>query len=167
MPVLTLRFLKKPDGVNVLTCQRDDGTATWQHQRGDFFVHHDLTHYAIETTLGLQHAFYGLVARGWDFTDFGTPWPRGPFPPESVPEAGLTEGLAGAFDLERINGLTVRADAINTQLREAFVAEGIVFDRTITEAELDAIRATFQRSITLWYALPPGEAMELTFALSP
>ena len=28
--------------------------------------------------------FYGLVALGWDLSDFGKPWPRGPLPDETL-----------------------------------------------------------------------------------
>ena len=37
-----------------------------------------LTHFAVETTLGYAHGFYGLVADGWDIADFAAPWPSGP-----------------------------------------------------------------------------------------
>ena len=63
-----------------MSCTRADGTVTRQRQdpaKAQFFVRHDLTHYALETVLGHRRGFYGLVAEGWDFTDFGSPWPRG------------------------------------------------------------------------------------------
>ena len=57
---LTIRIKKKPDGSAALSCQRADGSVTWQRQtgpQGAFFPLHDLTHYAVETELGLEQAF--------------------------------------------------------------------------------------------------------------
>src|SRR5438309_3304320 len=76
---LLIRIKKKSDGSAALSCLRADGSVTWQRQTGQqgrFFPLHDLTHYAVETVLGYARGFYGLVAEGWDLTDFGNPWPR-------------------------------------------------------------------------------------------
>jgi hypothetical protein len=163
MPTLCLRFKKKSDGNNVLSCVRDDGSATWQHQRGDFFVHHDLTHYAIETTLGLSHAFYGLLAQGWEFTDFGTPWPRGRFPDDALPDLSLAEHLAGAFDLERATNIPIEAEGFNTTLAETCQDYGIHDLYPVTEPDLTRIRTTYAELIGRWRAMPPGATLELTF----
>ena len=59
----------RPD---TLTCIRDDGSATWMHiHRG--FVQHDFAHYVVETTLGFQDSFFGLVAKGYNIPDFSLP----------------------------------------------------------------------------------------------
>ncbi len=97
---IVIRIKKGTDGRTALSCTRPDGTTTWQRQHGGqaaFFPKHDLTHYAVETTLGLRQGFYGLVSAGWDFSDFGSPWPRGKLPPE----ASVSEATVGFFDLER------------------------------------------------------------------
>ena len=68
MPDLLIRIKKKTDGSAALTCTRADGSVTWQRQDGQlgrFFPLHDLTHYAVEQTLGFPRAFYGLLAEGW------------------------------------------------------------------------------------------------------
>jgi hypothetical protein len=163
MATLRICFKKKRDGVHVLSCVRADGSATWQHQRGEFFVHHDLTHYAIETIVGLHRAFYGLLASGWEFTDFGTPWPRGRFPADAVADASLAEHLAGAFDLERATGTLVEAASFNATLAQTCREAGISEPRAITEEELARIRATYAELIGRWRAMPPGETMELPF----
>ncbi|MDF2775439.1 MAG: hypothetical protein K0S86_4940, partial [Geminicoccaceae bacterium] len=72
--VLRIRIKKNADGSAALTCIRADGSVTWQRQegaQGRFFPRHDLTHFAVETTLGHRRGFYGLVAEGWNITDFG------------------------------------------------------------------------------------------------
>ncbi len=82
-PPLTIRLKKTPDAPPVLTGVRADGTATWQHSHVAFPVH-DLVHYSVESTLGIGNAFFGLVAQGWSFEDFGNGWPRGPIPAEAL-----------------------------------------------------------------------------------
>src|SRR5262245_60665350 len=100
MDGLVIRIKKKSDGSAALSCQRADGTVTWQRQegaQGRFFPLHDLTHFAVETVLGLRQGFYGLVASGWNLTDFGRPYPRGPIPAE----AATAEFIVGFLDQER------------------------------------------------------------------
>src|SRR6059058_3092224 len=83
---MLIRFKRHPDGSASLTCVRGDGTSTWQRQQGQLglvFPPHDLTHYAVETTLGYRHGFYGLIEDGWNIEDFAKPWPRGPIPDEA------------------------------------------------------------------------------------
>ena len=66
MPDLLIRIKKKTDGSAALSCTRADGTTTWQRQDGQlgaFFPLHDLTHYAVETVLGLPRAFYRFARR--------------------------------------------------------------------------------------------------------
>src|SRR6266513_5317385 len=118
---IVIRIKKNADGGTSLSCTRADGTTTWQRQQGGqaaFFPRHDLTHYAVETVLGHRNGFYGLVAAGWDLSDFGTPWPRGRMPNEAV----LSEIMVGFLDLERSTGELARADDVNERLAE-FCAE--------------------------------------------
>ena len=68
---LVIRLTRRPDGAVVFTLRRPDGSSTWQKRTGptaEFFAVHDLTHYAVETTLRYAKGFYGLVAEGWDLT---------------------------------------------------------------------------------------------------
>src|SRR5258708_34396707 len=83
MPELTIKLTKREGGRHVTTCVRADGSVSSQRfteANARFFVHHDLTHYAVETALGHARGFYGLVADGWNLADFGAPWPRGRLP---------------------------------------------------------------------------------------
>jgi hypothetical protein len=161
--MMTIRFTKKRDGTHVLACTRADGSATWQRGPGDFFPFHDLGHYAIETTLGLRRAFFGLLESGWEITDFGAPWPRGPIPPEAMEEASIAEYLAGQFDAERVAVHRVVAEAFNRMLAEQLAPYGHTLSRRITEGELDRIREAIAELTASWRALPPGKSMELPF----
>ena len=79
---MVIRFKKgknrskhKPD---TLTCIRDDGSVTWTYLHHEFALQ-DLAHYVVETTLGLENAFLGLIAKGYDIPDFNQPKAERPF----------------------------------------------------------------------------------------
>ena len=159
MPELTIRIKKKPDGDAALSCVRADGTVTWQRNegnRGQFFPLHDLTHYAVETVLHHRRGFFGLVAEGWDFTDFGAPWRLGPLPADMDP----SEVIVGLLDVERYQRqrMTI-ADLVgrgsNEMVRSALSA--------VSEEDLDAVRARRAELFARWDALPIGDTLELPF----
>ncbi len=161
--VLHIRIKKNEDGSAALTCTRADGSVTWQRQEGAhgrFFPRHDLTHFAVETTLGHRRGFYGLVAEGWDITDFGTPWPRGPIPIDADP----SELIVGFLDAERAAGERAAAgdfnDRIATYYREHFPGTPAP---TLTDDELARIRQLRAALFAAWDAVQPGRALELTF----
>jgi hypothetical protein len=161
-PALTIALTRRPDGAVVLTLRRADGTSTWQKRTGptaEFFAVHDLTHYAVETELGFDRAFYGLVAEGWALTDFGTPWPRGPLPPEALP----AEVIVGSFDTARASGERLTADACNASAAAYFANAGRSSPVAVTDEALDRIRTRLSELVWRWHALAPGETMELEF----
>ncbi|HET9775451.1 MAG TPA: hypothetical protein VFP77_02660 [Gemmatimonadaceae bacterium] len=162
-PRLTIRIKKNADGRSALTCTRPDGTTTWQSlnaTQGRFFPRHDLTHYAVETVLGHRRGFYGLVAEGWNLTDFGAPWPRGRIPAEAV----LSETIVGLLDLERATGERVNASDVNARLAEVSEEAGITSPE-ISDSHLDQIRDKRAELFAEWDAVRPGNALELPFDL--
>jgi len=163
MADLIIRIKKKTDGAAALSCIRADGSTTWQRQEGQlgrFFPLHDLTHYAVETVLGFQRAFYGLLAEGWDLSDFGTPETRGKIPDE----AGLAESIVGFFDLERMTGERETAEEMNLRLQSTRADRGLSpTSFRITEEQVGLIRQRRAELFDRWKAVPPGEALELSF----
>lgn len=165
MAGLRILIKKKRDGSHTLTCVRSDGSVTGQRQGDDeFYVLHDLMHYAVETTLGLKQAFFGMLASGWDITDFGSPWPRGRIPPEAAADASLAEFLVGAFDLERYCGIPVVAETFHQTFAQACREEGIPL-RGVTEDALVRIRTRWSELKARLDATLPGEALELLFPM--
>ena len=67
-----IQLKKGRDGPATLACVRADGTRTWGKEH-PFFPVHDLTHCAVESVLGFDQAFFGLIAKGWDIDDFAKP----------------------------------------------------------------------------------------------
>src|SRR5581483_4280261 len=156
--VMRIRIHNRVDGLAVLRCERADGSVTWQRhpaKNSRFFPPHDLTHYAVETTLGLRQAFYGLVADGWDLSDFGHPWPRGRLPAE----ANVAEFLVGCLDLERSAGELQSIQEVNAAgLRQCGDAW-----RPITDDQLTRTRTLAHALIAQWAALPADGEIALEF----
>jgi hypothetical protein len=159
---IVIRIKKGTDGRTALSCTRADGTTTWQTQQGGqaaFFPKHDLTHYAVETTLGLRQGFYGLVSEGWGFSDFGSPWPRGKLPAE----ASVSEAIVGFFDLERRTGERSTADELNKMLADYCAENGLPAHRSFTDEDLAKVRAKRAELFARWDAVEPGQAFEVVF----
>lgn len=167
MPDLLIRIKRHADGAASLSCTRGDGTVTWQRQNGQLggvFPPHDLTHYALETALGYRRAFYGLIAEGWELSDFAPPWPRGR-PPEEAREVEL---LVVLFDNTRRGAvgdakeLTEEGENILAASRHAG-KQGVP---RLTDEQIATVRALRAELIARWNAVAPGESMELVFERS-
>jgi len=161
---MIIRIKKNADGRTSLTCSRADGTTTWQTLdagQAAFFPRHDLTHYAVETVLGNDKGFYGLVASGWELTDFGKPWPRGRIPLAAI----LSETIVGLLDLERRSGDPVSAADINCRLADVCAENGAGPPDQITEDDLARIRLERAELFAAWERVQPGSALELRFDL--
>lgn len=162
MPDLVIRMKKKTDGSSALSCVRADGSVTWQRNEGPqgrFFPVHDLTHYAVETVLEHRRGFYGLVAEGWDLTDFGAPWPKGRLPADMDP----SELIVGFLDSERAGGVRWSAAEFNDKSASYFTQHGLFGGCRMTDQQLERIRILLGELVGRWRALQPGEAIELPF----
>jgi hypothetical protein len=163
MPDLLIRIKKKTDGAAALSCIRADGTTTWQRQDGQlgrFFPLHDLTHYAVESVLALPRAFYGLLAEGWDISDFEKPGTKHRVPDD----ASFAELLVGYFDVERATGVMGTAEEYNEKMQEHYRDRGLpATSLRVTDEQLSRIRQLRAELFARWHALPPGDALELTF----
>lgn len=161
-PPLVIRIKKGADGRTSLSCTRGDGSTTWQNQHGaqaSFFPRHDLTHYAVEMVFGHRRGFYGLVADGWDLSDFGTPWPRGKLPKD----ANLSEIIVGFFDRERASGQMGTAQELNDELAAFCEENGLPVPEKFTESDLSRVRQKRGELFAQWEAVEPGGVLELRF----
>jgi len=166
MPALALHLTKRAADEYVLTCVRPDGSIARQHYRGPtamFFPKHDLTHYVVETALGMKRGFYGLVAEGWNLADFGTPWLRGKPPAEADP----VEDVVQLLDREMGNQQPWTAAEFNGFLAQFqtqhLAARPVVW---VTAEMLNSIRVRIHELVSRWLALPVGQTMELAFPLA-
>lgn len=157
---MKVNLSKQKDGGTVLQCVRDDGTSTWQKHSGrqaQFFPLHDLTHFVVESELGLAGGFYGLIASGWDIEDTTGKGTRGPVPPEAV----AIEHIVSLLDQERGGVSGWSADEFNAQVDAMCAAGGIRPPVRIGAGALDRIRRSAGDLHGRWAALPPGTSLEL------
>lgn len=104
------------------------------------FPLHDITHYAVEQTLGYRRAFYGLVADSWGISDFAMPWPRGPIPDEAR-EVELVVGLFDGMRRERDGWNAVQLNAELVRLAAGSKVARSMDLRTLAEDDLARVRA--------------------------
>jgi hypothetical protein len=162
---LIIRIKKKTDGSAALSCTRADGSVTWQQQpgrQGVFFPLHDLTHYAVETVLGLR-GFWSLLADGWSLTDFGAPWPRGPLPIEAL----AAEFAVGFLDRERAAGVEWSAADFNAGAATYLAPQGVPAHAVVTDQDLTRVRDKRGELFHAWTTLPAGTTLGLEFRRPP
>ena len=185
MPSLQINLTKRPDGGYVIACTRADGSVTWQRGRdAGFFPLHDLTHYAVETELRHRRGFFGLLAEGWEFTDFSSDWPRGRIPADAEP----AELIVGLLDSERhgVGGAVIADSGCSPDVvipnaahvmtaSELNAAAALFFEQlgckevppaqrvNLSDEELERIRRRRDALLADWDALSLGGTLELTF----
>jgi len=153
-----VQIIKKADGSGVLRCVRADGSVTWQKQtdrHAAYFALHDLTHFAVETTLGYQRGFFGLIAEGWDIEDTTGKGARGPLPPE----AGQAEMMVGVLFAEGAGGVIWTVEEFN----EFAAMQGA---RPLTADEIARVKKKRSELFQQWSAVEPGATLELQFEVA-
>ncbi len=150
--ILQIEITKRPDGAGALRCTRSDGSVTWQKQprHAAHFALHDLTHYAVETALGYRRGFFGLIAEGWDIDDTTGQGTRGGLPAEALE----VEQIIGLFDSERGSGVLWDSEEFNQ-----------FAPRTLTGTEIQSVHTLRAALFQQWFAIPPGQKVELKFEL--
>ena len=156
MGTLRIRLLKGRDGPDTLACVRADGSSTW-HRLHPSTAMHDLTHYALETTLGLRDGVFGLIARGWDLADFESPAKRAELPADAIWE----EFVVGLLQVEFSDGREDGSEEFNAALAAALRGGGVSAGRVLTGADLDRARSAVRDLAGQWRAIRPGEGLDL------
>ncbi|MGH7647428.1 MAG: hypothetical protein ACREND_04885 [Gemmatimonadaceae bacterium] len=169
MPDLLIRIKRAADGSAALTCVRADGSVTWQRQLGPlgaFFPTHDLTHYVVETTLGYRQGFYGLIADGWEITDFADQETKHDIPRE----AREAELVVGVFEMEHRMGADWSPAEIRDQGERYAASTRPARNRlalpALSDEVIARVRATRAALFEKWAATAPGDTLELPFSRS-
>jgi len=137
--------------------ERDNGSSTWM-KADSFFIRHDLSHYAIEKTLGYKTAFFGMINHGMEPMDFEDNVKRKLIPITS--DACYAENMANLFLMEIAQ--EPLAD-FNGTLKEAFVPIGATIEAPVLEdVQLTAIRKLLRQLWWEWDLLPVGQSILLT-----
>ena len=155
---MTIAFSKKENKQHTLTCTRTDGSQTWM-QVSDFFVAHDLMHYATETVLQYKDAFYGMLNRAINITDFEKP--KSQRTVVLSEQAIIAEHLVNLLLIEHNQGLV--AD-FNETLLLSFAADNPeIKPPVVSEETHKKIHNIFSEQINKWYKLATGQTLVLNF----
>lgn len=128
---------------------RDDGSRDMRELETRSLLTHDLVHFALESEGGLQHGFYGALARGASYET------------EAAMEIEYVVGplqglLKGEFDPETFVE-RFRAVRENTEAR---------MPDWLTADLIARVTDRYRRLQGQWRATPFGQAMELEFKLT-
>ena len=148
----------KPNSDQVLSCKRKDGSATWKHII-PFFISHELCHVAVETTVPLKNAFFGMVAAGIDIGDFDLSKEQRNF--QLSEEAILAEHLVNLLTIEFAQGEMGNFLEILSAIYDEQVGTGL--HKIINEEKLKEIRSRFNELVQQWGSLPENNTMTLLF----
>ncbi len=154
-------WTKKNGGNIFLNIIRQDGSSTYTKLHASL-PDHDLAHYAVERTLKMKHAFFGLVNKGVDTVDFMMEKDKKPPPihPDTIhPEAIVTEHVVNLLQIEYFQH-TPQSEFLN-QLRSVLNEASLPFPKTLSEAHLESIRKTYHSLAQKLSKLPEGEKIEL------
>ena len=155
---MDITFSKKENKSSTLTCTRKDGSQTWM-QVSDFFVAHDLMHYAVETVLNYKNSFYGMLNSGINITDFEKPKAQRTIVLSE--QAIIAEHLVNLLLIEYNQGPV--AD-FNETLLLSFAADNPgIKPAVVSEEAHKKIHDIFSDQINKWYKLATGETLVLNF----
>lgn len=156
---MKLGLKKAKDGRPTVTFVRADGTSTTGRLGpGDFGVVHDLTHYAVETTLNLRQGFYGLLAEGRNIPDFEVKGTGARLPDEAI----VAECIVGQLSNIVFGGRKITLADFNWLVTEAARAQRPgAMAPAIDDVSFRTMRERLAALLDRWRALPPGETLEL------
>lgn len=160
---LQIVFKKHKNKSNTLSCTRKDGSQTWSKIHPGIAIH-DLIHYAVETTLDFQNAFYGLLAQGYNIEDFALPRAERPVAllPKNLPfEALYTEFVVGLFQMETLSNKPYLD--FNGLLKDVYTEKGLEGFRPLKDEQLHDIRLKIKTLNQSWKETAYGKALVLEF----
>lgn len=157
---MRIRLVKRKDGRHRSTYHRNDGSETWQLS-DDFFIRHDLSHYAIEKTLGFKTAFYGMVNGGIEPADFLDRQKREAM--KLTPEAFSAESMANLFLMDFFQGKVADFNGLQKETMRTSFPQSEFFE--LTNEEVENIRTLLQELLNRWQQLPPNGVIDLEIAV--
>ena len=157
---MEMRVTKNAGKPHIILYKRNDGSQTWM-QADDFFVMHDLSHYALEKTLGYTTAFMGMLNDGMDIKDFEDREKRRKI--IVTQEAAYAENMANLFLMEISQG---NLESFNEISGQAFETSWKNFPPPhLSYEKINAVRTFLKQLLEKWEELPGGETMTLTFEI--
>lgn len=161
---MIIQFKKNRSKPSVLNCIRKDGTNTWTKIQNEFEIH-DLAHYAVETVLGFDNAFYGLLAKGFSIQDFELPKDQRPeaLVPSNLPQQALqTEHIVNLLTTVTVSPEHSGFEFIH-ELKVILEESNLDFPDNLTPKSLEDIFTCFYDLNAKWKSLEEGGILELMF----
>ena len=157
---MQIKITKNTGKPHILKYIRDNGTETWMYA-DDFFVRHDLSHYALETIMQYKTAFNGMLNSGMDIKDFEDKEKRAQL--NVTDEAWYAENMANLFLIELAQG---KFSDFNKVQQETFVSFNDQYPViSLPEDKITETRNYLQKLLTQWRELPSGQTLELIFSV--
>ena len=151
-------FKKREGKKNIISYQRA-GLPDYWLEADDFLILHDLSHYAIETQLGYQSAFWGLIKSGVNPSIFENKEARDQVLISN--EAWYAESLANLFLIELAQGAF---DNFNVVFQESIIQlNKNIPELQLTIEQVNGIRIYYSQLVKEWKQLEPNQAMKLSF----
>ena len=160
---MNIRFKKERNKASILSCVRDDGSVSWTKLHPNIEIH-DLAHYVVETELGFQRAFYGLVNSGFDIQDFELAIEDRPkeLVPKNLPvEALQTEHLVNLIQVHFQNNIA--PDDFVSMLETILSDAGLPMIKGLTTLKVQGLIEKIHVLYQNWTQLADNESLELIF----
>jgi hypothetical protein len=155
---MKLYFTKNSTKKHIIRYVRDNGTTTWMYA-DEFFIRHDLSHYALEKILCYKTAFNGMINAGMEIKDFEDREKR--LSITVTAEAMYAETMANLFLIEISQS---EFEDFNDVQKAAFTQFNHLYPETnIPSDKLTDIRALLLDLLEKWRTLPEEASLELTF----
>jgi hypothetical protein len=157
---MQITFKKRNNKSHILQIMLNgDQTPTIWQRSDNFFVPHDLVHYAVETTLGYTDSFYGLLKAGHSIESFEGPREQRP---TLSAEAINTEMMVGLFLQEQMPGQG-KIDNLLEVLFDQLQVAGITTMPAVNDTQVELTRKEVERLLKLWEMTADGESLTLFF----
>jgi hypothetical protein len=159
---MRIRLTKISDAQHRLALARDDGTREAVALASRSFLWHDLLHYAVETSAGLQQSFWGQLASGRRLAELHDAMSEGAGAAKAgASEAAVTEAVVGVLtNVVRERAAPGAAIAGLTRLFEAQERELPIW---LSADFVARVRERVRALMGQWRAVPYGGDMQLAF----
>lgn len=165
--MLTVRFYKHHHKPATLKCIREDQSHTWSNLHPNT-EYHDLAHIAIEEVLGFKNAFYGMVAKGVDISDFELPdtqKPKALKGPNLPQESIITEHLVNLLTITYFNTTDIDPTGYIDQAKIILAQHHLPFPAILNPQNTATIYATYSELINAWNRTENGSYFEKNIVL--
>jgi len=161
--ILKIKVKKSIEKSSVLNICRSDGSTTWSKLYKGMETH-DLAHYVVEKTLQFSNAFYSIIDKGFDISDFKLPKDKRPKdlqPKHLHPEALITEHIVNLLETEFLNsGYNFN---FITDLKQILEDNHLPFPEQLNSETLEIVRTQYHNLVNQWMCLKNNEELSVEF----